>query len=478
MWNLYKQLWNTLWKDSVDEDNNFTISALMLIVNVIIHIASLAILMAYAGPFIFPTLTAGLSALLGVDEWIAASLLLALVVLPLCLLIILMLASLGVSVTRLLIINPNANKPSNYDPSLQGSEPGFEVDDFGFFTEIEDGQAKVIVKGQKFVRAIMEAPGLSFRGEHERLSRRDEAYYDVIKTPDGRRDTDPAATYDLFSLKVLTGPYWFVIWLWQRLTFRWFGLVWAGFWPFRKLRIYPIEYFDEAKTSKGEFNLKRRLNYSDHYRVFDFQFFIPIDSVDTKDTIPVSMIISQIMRITNVYRVAFKSDNNWTARLFARIPSVVNEVVNTLKAEDVVSKNSNGIHLTTRLRNAISKLAKVDKEDHKPLGPLSEMGLGYAEDSLTIPDRSFKLDTDEALLGEPARAQARMRAQQLEAKGQAANIRESAKAMAEGGEMIEKAGPGALALAEIEGRVRQAKAAGESGGTVIVGNTNGVIANT
>jgi hypothetical protein len=478
MWNRYKKLWKALWKNSVDADNNFTIGPLMLILSVIVHVAALAILTEYAGPLIFPALVAGLSSLLGVDPWVGASLLLALVVLPACLFIILMLTSLGVSVTRLLIINPNAKMPTNYDPNTQGSEPGFEADDFGFFTEIEDGQAKVIVKGQKFVRAIMEAPNLCFRGEHEGLSRRNEAYYDVINTPEDGRDTDPAATYDLFSLKALTGPYWFAIWLWQRLTFRWFGLVYVGLWPFRKLRIYPIEYFKEAKTSEGKFLLKRRLNYSDHYRVFDFQFFVPIDSVDTQDTIPVSMIISQIMRVTNVYRVAFKSDNSWTARLFARIPSVVNEVVNTLKAEDVVSKNSNGIHLTTRLRNAISKLAKVDKEDHKPLGPLSEMGLGYAEDSLTIPDRSFKNSSDEKLLGEPARAQARMRAQQLDAKGQAANIRESAKAMAEGGEMIEKAGPGALALAEIEGRVRQAKAAGESGGTVIVGNTNGVIANT
>ena len=477
MWNRYKKLWKTLIKDSVDDDGKYTLGALVLILYTIIHIATLASLAVYAVPLVFPALAAGLSSLLGVDPWVGASLLLALVVLPACLFIILMLTSLGVSVTRLLIINPNANKPPNYDPSAQGSEPGFEVDDFGFFTEIEDGQAKVIVKGQKFVRAIMEAPGLSFRGEHEWLSRRNEAYYDVIPTPEGGRDTDPAATYDLFSLKALTGPYWFSIWLWQRLTFRWFGLVYVGLWPFRKLRIYPIEYFDEAKTSKGEFNLKRRLNYSDHYRVFDFQFFIPIDSVDTQDTIPVSMIISQIMRVTNLYRVAFKSDNNWTARLFARIPSVVNEIVNTLKAEDVVSKNTNGIHLTTRLRNAIKKLTKVD-ENGKPLGPLSEMGLGYAEDSLTIPDRSFKNPEDEKLLGEPARAQARMRAQQLDAKGQAANIRESAKAMAEGGEMIEKAGPGALELARIEGGVRQAKAAGESGGTVIVGNTNGVIANT
>ncbi|MCA9357092.1 hypothetical protein H6784_05255 [Candidatus Nomurabacteria bacterium] len=396
-----------------------------------------------------------------------APLLLILVIGPVLFWTILFSISVIASFTGHLIISPNRFRPDDYDAKkIDGSLPSYKPDNFGIFTKIEDGRAMVKIIGQTFLTAFMQAPGLSFRGHHEPLLKRNEKYWDVIDTPPGKKDSDPLSEYRWFNWKtIFFGPYQTAWRLWEAATHKWLGLVFVGIWPIVTLRIYPMEYFEEAKTSAGEFNLKRRLDYSNHYRVFDFQVFVPMDSLDTKNMIPVKMVISEIMRVVNVYKIAFRSDNNWISRLFARIPSFVNEVTNKITVQEIIASTGETL-LTEKIQPGLEALADADKG-----GPIYAMGLHFAPNALSIPDRSVRNKEDELRLGEVARAEIDREARMRRADGDAYAIEKSNQAIAAGDPTI------GLEVARIDGQVRQAEAAGKSGGTVIVGNTAGVIAN-
>lgn len=394
-----------------------------------------------------------------------APLLLILVIGPILFWTLLFSISVIASFTGHLIIRPNRFRPDDYDAKkIDGSQPSYPPDNFGIFTNIEDGRAMVKIIGQTFLTAFMQAPGLSFRGHHEPLQKREEGYWDVIGTPAGKKDSNPLSEYRWLNWKtIFFGPYQTAWRLWEVATYKWLGLVFVGIWPIVTLRIYPMEYFEEAKTAEGEFDVKRRLNYSNHYRVFDFQLFVPMDSLDTKNMIPVKMVISEIMRVVNVYRIAFRSDNNWMSRLFARIPSIINEVTNKYGVEDIIA-SSNDIPLTKLIQPKLEALTD-------PGGPLHAMGLCFAPHALSVPDRSVKNKEDENRLGEVARAEVDRKAREKRADGDAYAVRKSNEAIAAGDTAI------GLEVARIDGQVRQAEAAGKAGGTVIIGNTAGVIAN-
>ncbi len=393
-------------------------------------------------------------------------------ILPIVLLVVLSAISLFAKLTDSLTVKPNRRRPNTYNPeSVNGTDPTYHSDTFGFFTEVQDGQAKVAVIGSTFVKAIMHHPGFSFKGDHEEIAPEDEhGYYDVIRTPSGRRDTSPTPNYNWTSWDmVIFGPYKLMSWIWQKLTFKYVGLAFVGIWPIVKLKLYSIEYFDEAKNEKGEFAVKRRLNYSDHYRLMDFQFIIPIDSLDTEDLIPVSVVLSLIMRTVNVYRAAFKSDDNWSARFFARIPSRVNEQTGQLPVVKVIAQGSGGdsVPLSEILTTDLNQLVEEG-------GPIHSIGFTFVgDDYLTIPNRSIADKEAERKLGDLAIAVVDKKARITRAEGEAEAIRLSAAAANE---------PGGQQVADIEGRVRQAKAAGESGGTVILGggggNNPGIIVNS
>ena len=383
-----------------------------------------------------------------------------LVVLPAGIFVLLMAFSSVASFTDLLTVQPNRHRPEHYNPEqVKGSVASYPLSDFGYFTKLQNGRVKVVIQGERFIEPLMDTPGYAYRYQQEKALEDFEARYDILgpdeKHPD-TPDASPLPTYDWWSWKSLLGPYRFVWWLWQWLTYRLFGLVFIGIWPIRKLRVYPLEYFREGKDAEGEFKLERKLNYSDHYRVMDFQFFIPIAKLDTKNLIAVKAVISLIMLTTNVYRAAFRSDDNWAARLFARIPSVINETAKKLEAQAVVAKQGRGQDLSTRLMKVLSPLTNED-------GPIWSIGFGFTENYLTLPDVSFASLEDEQKLGELARAQVDRQAREERARGDAEAIRLSAEA-------INTSGEGGRLIAEVEGRVRAADKVGQGNGVVILGD--------
>jgi hypothetical protein len=372
-----------------------------------------------------------------------------------------------------LTVKPNRFKPDGYNANAEGelqSDPSYPKSDFGFFTKIQPEQVKVLVLGAAFYDAIMDTPGYTFRHLTTWWPMRsnDPTRWDIIEHRGKHRDAYPISAYNWLSWKtVLFGPYRVVWYLWQVLAYESFKVVFTGFWPIIRLRVYPLEYFRETKTAGGAFGLRRKNNYSDHYRL-DFQLFVPIDKVDTSNLIPITMFASIIMGCANIYRAAFRSDDNWTSRLFARIPSVINEFVGSLKVQQALARGESREKLTEQLWEVLKPLADLPSEPGKRGGPIYEIGFGFVgDDPLTLPDRSATNPEDTKALGAPARAEALKLARFEEAEGEAAAIRKSGLA-------VNEAGEGGLVIASIEGNVRAAEAAGQNGGIAIVGGQQAV----
>lgn len=357
-----------------------------------------------------------------------------------------------------LVNNPNRWRPDDLPEEPATDQVPYEVDNFGFFTEIENERVKMLELGETFVDCIMYFPDHTFAGylKGSKLKRSSPDYWKVVATPEGENDAHPISPYNWLSWKtVVFFTYRLMWWAWQHLVYQSTGKIFTGIWPLQTVRTYPLEYFKEVTTAEGVFGVKRRNSYSDHFRVGDFLFFVPIASLDTQDFVPVKAIISMLLRVINPYRAAYRSDDNWASRFYSRIASVVNEITNGMRVEDVIARSE---------RAEESFLKKVQAAVHELFtqnGPFQDIGFQEVPDGLTIPDRSFKHKEDEKKYGAGAFARVEKQARITRAEGDAEAVRLNGKA-------VNDAGDGGIRVAEIEGRVRTAEAAGDRA-VIIVG---------
>src|SRR3989344_3200784 len=211
------------------------------------------------------------------------------------------------------------NKPNRDNPGGPLSERDYSVSEFGYFTEVLPGRVKIIERGGEFIRCIMSYEGHIFRGEisGENLRPNDDDYWEVRETlPESENKDSHPLPWKTSAVKWVFFLFTIPWWIWKRWVFKVTGFVFTGIYPFQRVRTYPLEYFKKLKHGGGEDEIIRVEDYSDHFRVADFQFPVRVPSADTKDKIPVRVFMDLMARVFNPYQTAYWIDD-WSSRLSA-----------------------------------------------------------------------------------------------------------------------------------------------------------------
>lgn len=346
----------------------------------------------------------------------------------------------------LIILGPLVAKRLVNKPYIMDSEGVAQESNWGVFTNLIPGQVKILERNGRFIECIMKYPGHTFRGLKEDGIASNEAKFWEVVEAGNKPEFHPLTIPSFTLLDLLFGTYRYGWWFWKRAVYSLTGLVFTGIPPFQTVRIYPIEYFEESKTGGGKFELIRKKNFSDHFRVQPFDFFVPIESADTADKVPMSITIGFVARIFNPWMAAYNADKNWTTRVSNVVPSVVNDYTRSRPLDEILSGNDRG------LNQAVLELGNRNTTD----APFPRIGLTL--ELVTTPDRSIAdpsvLNETQRKLADVAFAKVEAKARAIRAEGDADAIKKQAKAIKDGGE------EGRLA-ARIDGLVRLAEAAGD-----------------
>lgn len=352
---------------------------------------------------------------------------------------------------QVLANDPNRNRDADemhrsYPPST-----------FGFFTTLQPGQVKIIERGQRFVRCIMRYDGHSFRGfdPNSGLPSNTEKYWDVIETrtaSSGTKDAHPIQSPGIDAALWEKIFYW-----WRMKVYDLTGHVFTGIYPFQTVRVYPMDRYELLHDDDGNLTTRMREDFSDHYRVEDFQFPVRVKKADTKDKIPVDVILNFVGRVENPYETAYATDDEWSARLLSIISHAVMTWTRYTPVNNVLSAASKERSLA--LRNAVLAI------DHRKSGEVPKASDGDREEGIEafglkaidnyILDIS-PVDAETARrLGDLALARVDRDAAKQRAKGEAAGVAEFAAAAKQYGR------DGSRAL-EVQGNINTAKAAGDN----------------
>ncbi len=309
-----------------------------------------------------------------------------------------------------------------------------------FFTKIEPGQVKVIIRGKVMRRMVMNTAGKRFArvGDYN-----DESYWEIV---DGRSES-PLADMS------------WVIRPWAWIIFKYTGAVFTGIYPFQRVREYKLERTtivrsegDGTETTgsgrkrASNIVLGVKTDYSDHFRLRDFLFPMHIRGAESKDKIPLDVLGVATMACTNPHLAAYGNDR-WDQ---AATNMVTDKITNTTKAtalDDILTSSSADT-------NTISAAVKSIGEDTKRIG-MEISGFDTLEINPDLDPEGLKDIQAEA------RAIQKAKAEKVLGEAAAGRVRAMNKAVADGGDT------GAEAM-RIEGQIRAAEAAGKAGGTIIM----------
>ncbi len=365
-----------------------------------------------------------------------------------------------------------ANDPNGKRLDEDDFDRVYEPSTFGFFTSLQPGQVKIIERNQRFIRCIMRFDGHTFAGKiaGANIPRNSERFWEVVSTPEGQQDFHPVVKpweHDINDEgeHIERTPKW-----WEPFFYRWCrkvydvtGFIFTGIYPFQTVRVYPMDRYELEMDDEGNVKPKMKHDYSDHYRVEDFQFGVVVPKADTLDKVPVSITQNFIGRVANPYEVAYTTDDDWGARLLSIIADAVTNSTRTDLLDDVLSAKNK------RVRDKIKK--SVLAIEVKPRN-------GQKEEDVTKGIRAFgmkAIDTyildistsDPAFakkLADLAQARVDRDAMSERAKGMAAQVEEPAAAAERHGMY------GELSLKN-RGMVDTAAAAGDKA-IVMFGNTS------
>lgn len=253
-----------------------------------------------------------------------------------------------------LVIDPNENRPAP-DPAIPTSAdlpPDYPPSRKGFFTYLEPGQSKIIIRrGGSYIRAVMDYVSRKFVGESPNAFTPDmEEYYDVQKTPVGERSSHPIPfpapkTNGWLLLWVLYAPASIIWWAWKLVTYLATGALWAGIEYYRTILIYKYPrskqytetYVDEQARPQTRENLKPTWDYSDHLRVANFPFAVGVPEADTANMVPVRAMFNVIGHVTNPVRTAFSTDNRWPMMYYNTIANAISEAIRHRPVDQVTA---------------------------------------------------------------------------------------------------------------------------------------------
>ncbi len=330
-----------------------------------------------------------------------------------------------------------------------------------FFTIIEPGRAKAVLRGGKVVRYLMNWAGNRF----SRVG--DDKEADIHWDVEPGDDHVPMLTPVPFSLvKFLLWPVfarqvfgWYV-----SMVFRYTGHVFVGIWPFQTLHLYKFtrkvqmkDELDRPMTDKedGLPILIDSEESTDHVRVRPFAWQVDGQAGETREGLKIGIRGQANVRIINPQRAMFGADR-WYVVLTSTILRTLASNIRTMSIDQVL--------LAEVLQK--DKLAKdVMTEANERLKPF-----GLVIDEYQILNFEAKLTPeDQTALTAKWRAEKKKEAAKIEGEGRgqgrAAEITAVADAIRRGGEETRRA-------QELEALIRQASEAGKSGGVVILGGSN------
>ena len=375
------------------------------------------------------------------------------------------------------------NKPNRWRGSYT-STGEYEVSNFGVFTEVLPGRVKIIQRGGEFIRCVMSYEDHVFSGEvpGSDLKRTDDDYWEVLETKLLRardikaRDSNPVPwnpswiglLFFLFSI-----PWFF----WKRWVLKVTGYVFTGIPPFQTVRTYKLEYFkkikegstsvgesDDETNEHGEEKIIRIEDYSDHFRVADFEFPVRVPSADTKDMIPVRAFVDVVAQVFNPYGTAYWT-NDWSSRLSAAVVDAVTHYTRAEFIDNVISiKDAD----PAKQREFSRRVVEIGNDEKRgaAAAPNNVVRIGIRLIQALVIDLSAVDPQDRKDLGELARARVRRQAQEEAAIGRAAEINKQAEAVRNNGHI-------GLAVLAAERDFRVAEAAGNK--AIIVIGSGGAV---
>jgi len=313
-----------------------------------------------------------------------------------------------------------------------------------FFTKLEPGQSKAIVRGDKLVRMITNTAGKKYARKGE---------------PDspGYWELEEGTTEN--PVKYVWGP---IQW-WAQQVYDLTGLVFTGIYPFQRVREYTIE---RTKISRNEEALKKTegksnillavdTDISDHWRTRIFNFPVHITGAEVKGNIPLDIIAVAELEVVNPYKAAFGSDN-WAATMINVLTDAVNLKTKTRTLDQILNSEDEG------QAQEIARAATEVKSDAEICG-IEVRGFRILEINPVLRPE------DQSAIQAGAVAEQRAKATRIDGKARADALREVNEANRAGGEH-------SVATMEAEAFVRASEAAGKGGGTVILmpgGNKGG-----
>ena len=344
---------------------------------------------------------------------------------------------------------PNRNRPKN-KPEAEINTHDYKPDRFGFFTFLQPGRVKMIERNGRFIRAIMDYDGRKFDGElPNELTSDQPGYWKVIDTPKGRYDSHPIPfPVRKLGLRILIWLlYWplsILHWFWKRWVYWLTGGIFTGISSFQGVRVYPMERLRKITLSDGSVVFIRIEDYSDHFRVADFQYPVVVLRADTQDKLPAEVTFNEIGRTENPYLTAYNTDDEWPQRFRASVTDAISNFTRSRPLNEVLSAKD-------RTKASAREFTRTVTEDAAE--SLKEIGIILRE-SQNI-DISPVLDDTSKVVGAVALAIIERDALKERAVGQAAQLRETGRALNEN--------PEAVVTSNNEAMVRAAEAAGKNG---------------
>lgn len=254
-----------------------------------------------------------------------------------------------------LVNNPRA-KPGVPRPPI---EPGRIY----FFTFLEDGQSKVVVKGSKFIRAIMADPERRFVREERDLDSRNADHW-WIRPAASWEYEEPISQFEL-TWNPLS---WWIHWMYKNN-----GAVWVGIPFFRELRIDKNTRVVEKKVDgrvvldekNGLSILENVEDWSDHLRTKTFYWYFKVPSVDTRDNVKIGYTGFLKVQCINPYLASFNVDH-WDSALTKEVATWINnfnraELYDNLVASFDQTSNAMADFLLVKINEVLNPQGQVEK---------------------------------------------------------------------------------------------------------------------
>ena len=284
--------------------------------------------------------------------------------------------------TGFLVNNPKPKIDENGDVHVIPIEPGRIY----FFTLMEPGQAKVKVRGGKFVGAIMEDSERVFVGKEIDPNPKNADHW-WVRDAKPNEKSEPLAPLDLWNPLS-----WWIHWV-----YHFTGAVFVGFWPFQGLRIVKnrrtkpvVENGKVVLDSQGRPKLEEVEDWSDHFRTKDFFWYFGVPSADTKDFLKIGFQGNLLARCINPFLAAFNRDG-WDNALNQKIDTEITAYSASKNYGQIASLDE-----STRYELGEFILGNLNKSlcpDER--GAIGKRGIGIEIMEADITDRNPQLEPDE-----------------------------------------------------------------------------------